>query len=239
MLKQVRGWSEASTISQDWTAGRSSEIAARKLQNTPRESGEHAFHHMEGAQTNALPTSYAALDRLVPTVQAAALPPPVLISPPTKASARWTARSDTANRPRRATLELDDANGKILLRRSFADKPLIDRIVGIGVAAHEGQLFAPLNQVLGLLTAVGLQILSVSAIVLWWRRRPAKSLGAPPLPAARRYAPFPLVLVIVLLAVLLPLLGLSLVLGLCLERWVLRRFDGVSQFLGLSRAPRT
>ena len=32
---------------------------------------------------------------------------------------------------------------------------MLDRIVGIGVAAHEGQLFGWFNQLLGLLTAIG------------------------------------------------------------------------------------
>ena len=57
---------------------------------------------------------------------------------------------------------------------------IIDQIVGVGIAAHEGQLFAPLNQVLGVLTALGLITLCVSAFVMWRRRAPEGVLGAPP-----------------------------------------------------------
>ena len=53
-------------------------------------------------------------------------------------------------------------------------------VVGVGIAAHEGQLFAPLNQVLGVLTALGLITLCVSAFVMWRRRAPEGVLGAPP-----------------------------------------------------------
>ena len=47
----------------------------------------------------------------------------------------------------------------------------MDRIVGVGIAAHEGQLFGWPNQLLGLLTAVGLILLCASGLIMWWRRR--------------------------------------------------------------------
>jgi len=230
MLKEVRSWGDTQLSAQDWTTGRSAELAERRLRNTP----EHAGHGMgAAAQESARRVDYAALDRLAPVVQAAQLPPPVLIAPPSQASLSWTARSETQNRPRRVTLQLDAATATVLSRQSFSDRPLMDRIVGVGVAAHEGQLFAPWNQALGLLTAVGLSVLSISAVVLWWRRRPASLLGAP-LPSRSRYAPFPLVALIGVLGLLLPLFGLSLLIVLCFERWVLRRLSGVNVFLGLS-----
>lgn len=241
MLKEVRSWGGPPVVAQDWTAGRSSEIAARQLQNSlPPASGggtdsdEHAGHHGGGGNGSIQrAVDYSALDRLVPVAQDARLSPPVLIAPPSQASARWTARSDTQNRPLRVTLELDATTGTILSRQAFSDRPLMDRIVGIGVAAHEGQLFAPLNQALGLFTAAGLTALSISAVVLWWRRRPENTLGAPSA-SQSRHVPFPLVMLIVLLAVLLPLLGLTLLLVLGIERWLLRRSSRLSRFLGLS-----
>ena len=55
-------------------------------------------------------------------------------------------------------------------RENFGDRSIVDRVVGTGVAAHEGQLFGLFNQLLGLFTAIGLLLLSVSAVILWWRR---------------------------------------------------------------------
>jgi uncharacterized iron-regulated membrane protein len=74
----------------------------------------------------------------------------VLIAPPSKAWAQWTARSETQNRPQRVQLVLDAEAGRVVTRREFADQPLLDRIVGTSVAAHEGQLFGWVNQRLGL-----------------------------------------------------------------------------------------
>jgi uncharacterized iron-regulated membrane protein len=101
----------------------------------------------------------------------------------------------------------------------------MDRIVGVGVAAHEGQLFGVANQLLGLTTALGLITLCVSAVVMWWRRRPDGALGVP---AARvtefRIKPV-LGATIVALALLLPVFGASLLcvalLDVAARRWQL------------------
>ena len=77
-------------------------------------------------------------------------------------------RSETQNRPRVRELELDAMSGELLRSQGFADKPVLDRVVGIGIAAHEGQLFGLTNQLLGLFTALGLIAVCVSAVVMWW-----------------------------------------------------------------------
>ena len=61
----------------------------------------------------------------------------------------------------------------------FAHRPLVDRIINIGVAAHEGQLFGWFNQLLGLLTAIGYLTLVVTSFLMWWRRSTARSSGGP------------------------------------------------------------
>jgi uncharacterized iron-regulated membrane protein len=111
---------------------------------------------------------------------------------------------------------------------------LIDRAVGVGIAAHEGQLFGPFNQILGLITAFGLILLSTSAVILWWRRRNVGLLGAP-VPTGRPRWTFALVAAIVALAVYLPAMGFSLVFVVLLERFVLSRIASVSRWLGLGR----
>ncbi len=119
-------------------------------------------------------------------------------------------------------------------REDFKDRHWVDRMVGIGIAAHEGQLFGWLNQLLGLLTAVGLVLLTVSGVVLWWRRRDPGTLGAPKMLLAPRFSTG-LVIVIVLLGLYLPLFGLSLLIVLGLEWAVLCRIPSVRKWLGLNR----
>lgn len=236
MLKSVREFSALAVVPQDWTTGRASELAQRRLANgqAMAANDEHAGHHM-GALVGAAPgQAFDALDRLVETVRAAALPAPVLISPPSGLSSNWSARSDTQNRPRRASLVLDADSGAVLSRQGFAQKPLIDRMVGFGVAAHEGQLFGWVNQALGLFTTLSLITVTISAIVMWWRRRDRGTLGAPRAsvhpPLARTFF-----FVMAALGIFLPLLGASMLAVLLLERTVLRRVPAARDFLGLAQ----
>lgn len=230
LLKEARHVGGEAVARLDWTTGRDDEIAEIVAMNTAPD--EHAGH---GSATVPAEPRYAAIDRLEPPIAALHLAPPVLISPPSKASAQWTARSDAPNRPRRVNLVLDGATGAIVNRIDFRERPLIDRAVGIGVAAHEGQLFGLLNQLIGLANAAGLVVLSVSAAVLWWQRRPAASLGAPR-PQAYGALPRALVAGIVVMGVVLPMLGLSLLAVRVLEVTVLRRVAAAREFLGLAAA---
>ena len=46
-------------------------------------------------------------------------------------------------------LELDANTGVVLNDKGFDGKPMLDRVIGVGIAAHEGQLFGIANQLLG------------------------------------------------------------------------------------------
>jgi uncharacterized iron-regulated membrane protein len=230
MLKEARQMAAAQPVAQDWTIGRAAPV------NTEHVSDEHAMHRLH---QHAMPDEAAAsrvlqqLDTLVPVVQQASLAAPVLLSPPPAGSNQWHAHSEAQNRPHRAELFLDGATATIVSTQTFAQRPLFDRVIGTGIAAHEGQLFPPLNQLLGLFTAVSLWIVCISAIVMWWRRRPQHVLGAPQA-ASHRHAPaIALIVVIAMLGILLPLLGATLLLTLLAERAVLRRWPAARQFLGL------
>lgn len=225
-LKSVRAVAEgAPPVRQDWSSGHGSGTRAMR--------GEHAEH---GGMTMAHPrVDYAQLDRVVAAVQPLRLAGPVLVAPPAGSGEPWTAKSDTADRPLRADATVDGATGRVLSRKGFADRKLVDRLVGWGVAIHEGQAFGWANQLLNLLTALGLMLLSVGATVLWWRRKPDRLLGAPPA-LAPRPAGAALVGGVVLLGVLLPLFGASLVAVLLVERLLLRRAPGPRRWLGLRPA---
>jgi uncharacterized iron-regulated membrane protein len=193
---------------------------------------------MSGTVMSAAPSeSRPLLDRMVATVRPLDLPPPVLIAPPSKkkgfnASPDWTARSDTPNRPQRVTLTLDPQTAQVTRTDGFASRHPIDKVIGYGIAAHEGQLFGLANQLLGVLTAIGLITLSISGLVIWWRRRPLGQLGAPPALPEGRVAAGVGVLIVVF-GVLLPVLGISMIAIALLERLALRHIPGVRHWLGL------
>ena len=151
-------------------------------------------------------------------------------------AAGWNVRSDAQNRPLRQSLVVDARTGEMQRHETFADKHVIDKVVGVGVAAHEGQLFGAWNQALGVLTAAGLVLLSVSGVVMWWRRRPEGRLGAPLPPAEAAQYGKGLVAIIVVLGVFLPVLGGALLLVALLEWAVLRRIAALRDWFGLASA---
>ncbi|MBB2168947.1 PepSY domain-containing protein [Gluconacetobacter aggeris] len=174
---------------------------------------------MGGGQAVA-PDGLAGLDDVVATGARLGLSAPVLVTPPAAVGAAWQVRSDTQDRPLRVSVQVAP-DGTVLSRQDFAGKGLVDRAVGYGVAAHEGQLFGWPNQVLNLLVAGGLATMSIAATILWLRRRPPGGWGVPAASPGRRVG-VGAVTVMALLGVLLPELGISLLL-LAVAAWVTGR----------------
>ena len=234
----------SSVASQDWTIGgeEPSHPASGHEGGQGHEGGhgggEHGNHgggsRGEGSRRggNPMPDSLDGLDRVVPVAASLGLAHPVIINAPANGSNLWTVKSDAQNRTLRVTCKVDATTGQVVEREDFADKSLVDRAVAIGIAAHEGQLFGWLNQLIGLLTALGLIVLSTSGYVMWWRRRSVATLGAPAALQEPRFR-WPLALAVILLAIYLPLFGASLVIVLLAERFVLRHMPSVSHWLGL------
>ena len=175
---------------------------------------------------------YDLTPAVVASAQSLRLVAPVELSIANAHHNSWKASSQTQNRPERADVWLA-SDGSIEKQSGFAEKKLLDRAIGIGVAAHEGYLFGWFNLVLGVLTCVGLILMSVSGFILWRKRKPDSVLGAPPAMPTR--VGFAVVAITLGLALFLPLLAISLVALLVIEFALLRRVTSLSQWLGLSR----
>jgi uncharacterized iron-regulated membrane protein len=124
-------------------------------------------------------------------------------------------RSDAADVPLQTTVRYD-ASGRVeLSRERFADSHPIDRAIGYGIAWHTGQLFGWVNQLIGVLTALGLVTMAVSGFVMWRRRRP---VSAPPKQGA---TPKAVVAALIVFGLLLPMFGASLLVLLAIDRIVI------------------
>lgn len=233
-VRQELGWVKGQ---QDWTIGGKAPVD---------DSDPHAMHRAhDHAAMMAMPEmnhgsmdhaghamSPVLLSEIVARAQSEQLAFPVTIAPD---KAGWTVKSDAQNRPLRVKLTYDATTGAQTSREDFAGKHPIDKVVGYGVAWHEGHLLGWFNQLIGVLTALILITLAVSGFVMWRRRKPEAVLGAPPLPAVPARIGG-VVAIVLILAALLPLLALSLVVLWVLERLVLTRITPVARWLGLARA---
>ncbi|MFN4023747.1 MAG: PepSY-associated TM helix domain-containing protein [Hyphomonas sp.] len=184
----------------------------------------HAMHHDhsgmlwdqggEEAVTGIVPADDAlALEDILKIARPQQYPPPVWVQPPRGENGVWTIRSMGPSRTDRVTVHYDRFTGEEILRITFAHHNPVDRFVAQGVAFHEGQLLGPLNQLTGVLAALGVILMSVSGAVMWWRRRPKGRLGLPPMPADRRLTAGMVVLVIAF-GIFLPMAGITLVAAL-------------------------
>jgi uncharacterized iron-regulated membrane protein len=192
------------------------------------EHGEHDHAAMLAAQERG--ASAVSLDSIVTKAMAEQLAFPVIVQPEGEKMV-WMVKSNAQNRPLRATLTYDMGDGRLLSRETFGDRHPIDRAVGYGVAWHEGQLFGWVNQLIGLLTAAALVTMAVSGFLMWRRRKPDEKLGAPAMakyPAQMRGV----AIVMLCLAVMLPLLAVSLVMIWVIDRFMLPRFPAASRWMG-------
>jgi uncharacterized iron-regulated membrane protein len=241
-LKAARRMGVGLTVKQDWTTSSAEDAAKRLARTPPASSGMEGMRGMSGERAAQRwgkhhtsltgPDAFVAIDRMVTTVAPLGLAWPVLISPPTAAGGNWTAKSDAQNRRLDVDLVLDAKTGAILKRTGFASKALLDRVVGTGIAAHEGALFGLANQLLSLFTTVGLVLLSVSGLTMWRKRKPEGVLGAPVAVRPVRFS-YGLIGLMVALGIYFPFLGVSMVLVGLTERFVLRRLPVAQRWLSL------
>lgn len=245
-LNEVRQLTGTTATKQDWV------IAG----NHHHDSHDHEPHDHEAHDHNSMNENVSSvidsssgvklpLNIIVKNAAQLHFAHPVLIRPPTggsgasaqpwikQSATNWTVSSTTQNRTLNADAELDSYTGELLNKSDFSQKHIIDRAVGIGIAAHEGQLFGWLNQLLGLLTAIGLVMISITGFIMWRKRAPANLLGAPP-KVPKATLGFGFIAIIGIAAVLLPSLGISLIVLALLELLVLSRFAKVKIWLGLS-----
>jgi uncharacterized iron-regulated membrane protein len=233
-FKSIRRLTGTAVTRQDWTSG-----SSVKMQDPNSSHEGHGHAASNGNDVASRKRDHAdfdllQIDRVVASVRPLGLRPPIVVSPPDQANGDWTVKSNTPNRPQRVTLKINGKSGDITSRETFADRHWLDRIVGTGIALHEGQLFGWVNQAIGLVTALGLVLLSFSGTVLWWRRRHIGSLGAPKIGAISSRRSPAIVACIVVLAIYLPIFGASLILVLLLDKLVLRRIPRLSRWAGLT-----
>jgi uncharacterized iron-regulated membrane protein len=213
---------------QDWKTGR----------NAPH--AEHDHDAMMKMQVAGIPL--IGLADMVAKAKLEKLPHPVFVKPPgaperfgPPTPMAWTIKSEAQNRPLNRSISFDLATGQEMSRTGFADKHVIDRAVNYGIAWHEGQLFGWINQLVGVLTALGLITLVISGFMMWRRRKPVDALGAPIAPALPQKIRG-VAVIIAVMAILLPLLAVSLLALWLFDRLLLPRLPAFALWLGVRPA---
>lgn len=122
------------------------------------------------------------------------------------------------------TVHVDRFGGDVVSSYGYDEYPTLAKVVAQGIGLHEGRSLGPVNFWGTAAFCVGVVVMCVTGPLMWWRRRPARagSVGAPRGRMPLRAAPA-LALGVLVLGLVLPLFGLSLLLVLLLDRLVIRR----------------
>lgn len=122
------------------------------------------------------------------------------------------------------TVHVDRYGGQVVSTYGFADYPLLAKVVAQGIGLHEGRSLGLWSFWGAALMCVAVIVACVTGPLMWWRRRPRgwSRLGAPRGRMPIRATPL-LAVGLVVLGLVLPVFGASLLVVLVLDQLVLRR----------------
>ncbi|ETX27708.1 PepSY-associated TM helix domain-containing protein [Roseivivax isoporae] len=158
----------------------------------------------------------AAIDAVVAIVEDAGIHPGYALDMPSGPTGVFTASVYPHDIGQERVIHLDQYTGEILFDMGIDDLGALGWAAEWGVAIHMGQAFGVANQVVLAVACLAMVLLSVSAVVMWWKRRPARGLGAPTVPADWRI-PRGILVIAVAAGVFFPLVGLSLLVVAAIE----------------------
>ncbi|MFF3855406.1 PepSY-associated TM helix domain-containing protein [Micromonospora sp. NPDC002575] len=167
------------------------EISTSLTGAPPSGGGEHQHGGVTAGSADP-----AAFDRVLAAATGAGLTGPMRIVPAEASGDAWTvAQTDSTWPVGRDRIAVDPVAGTVTARSDFADWPLLAKLSSLGVAAHMGLLFGPVNQVLLAALALGLLCVIVWGYRMWWQRRPTRAdrraaVGAPPARGGLRGLPW-------------------------------------------------
>lgn len=118
--------------------------------------------------------------------------------------------------PRQRVVHLDQCSGRPLLDMSYAEYGPLGRVLEWSIDVHMGQRWGLANQLVLLAVCGATVLMSASAAIVWWKRRPSGSLGVPPLPSDRRVLRG-VVGILAIGGIVFPLVGLSLLILLAAD----------------------
>lgn len=116
-------------------------------------------------------------------------------------------------------VHLDRYSGAVLADIRYDDYGIVGRATEWGISIHTGRQFGWVNQLVMLAGCLAIVALAVSAAVMWWKRRPRGRLAAPPRRAGDRAAAAAIA-VALLLGLIYPLLGASMLVALLVDALV-------------------
>jgi uncharacterized iron-regulated membrane protein len=128
-----------------------------------------------------------------------------------------------------ATMHIDQYTGAVLADYRYDHYGTIGKIVAWGITLHKGAQFGFINQIISLLICLGIILVAFSGFYLWLNRKPKKELGAPGAPMIVKKKLF--LILIIVLGILFPLVGVSLIVVWLVDWLIIQRISAVKKFM--------
>ncbi len=175
------------------------------------ERGDHHAHH-------PAPPPLKRLSTVIATAEAEGLARPYTVSIPEDPGLAWTAARATQRAEDARSLYVDGHTGAVIGDMRWSQFGVGAQVFEWGIAAHQGTQYGWTNRIVMLLGCIAVWVLAISSLTMWWKRRGGRpGLGAPPAPPGPR-ARAAVLGIVLPLAIVYPLTGLSLLAALGLER---------------------
>ncbi|RCW80987.1 PepSY-associated TM helix domain-containing protein [Phyllobacterium bourgognense] len=161
------------------------------------------------------------LDRIVASAAAAGMTSGFEVSLPAGMKGVYTAAVFPDDIAKQRTIHFDQYSGNPLVDLKFSDYGAGAKAIEFGIGVHQGQYWGLANQLAMLATCLAIILASVSAVVMWWKRRPSGRLGVPPMPQQKSvFVVF--TLVILVFGIAFPLSGFAILGMLILDQLITR-----------------
>ena len=169
------------------------------------------------------------LDNAVTIADAAGMLPGYEMSPPSGETGVYTAAIYPADLQYERTIHIDQYSGERLVDIAYGDYPATGKAIEWSINIHKGQEWGLFNQLLMLSTCLVVIAMSVSGVVMWWKRRPAGRIGVPPAPRQARIY-LGLWVIAAVFGVLFPLTGITILAMIVLDQCVIRTVPPLRRF---------
>lgn len=173
-------------------------------------------------ENTVVATGHAAVPRLSTVIASAEgqrLARPYQVSIPADPTLAFTVTRQVRRVEDTRSLYIDGATGAVKADIGYGDFGPAARAIEWGIAVHQGTQYGWVSRYLMLGGCVAVWLLGISGLIMWWRRRPKGRLAAPVAPPGPR-ARTAVLAIVLPLAILYPLTGLSLVVAVLLDRAV-------------------
>ncbi|QQQ19163.1 PepSY domain-containing protein [Brevundimonas vitis] len=174
---------------------------------------------MDGMVTTTAPSEDGRLSRVVATARREGVIAPFVVSIPASDDLAWTAAREVRRVEDGRSLYVDAATGTVRADVRYEQFGIGAKVFEWSIYAHQGTQYGQINRIVMLAACIGIWLLSISGLMMWWKRRPKGRLAAPVAPPGPRVRAAVLGIVIPL-CILYPLTGLSLAVAVLLDRTV-------------------